>query len=113
MHRYTFSVMFAALMLLGGAVQAQDRCDTLGDFPEAGLCNAYCTAMGCNLINDGDPLSSPQASEAACRNVAATFLSFRDGVPRRDVDPVVAMNTLDNGFCKCPPDTVPPNCDPI
>ena len=109
MHRFTFSIMFAALMVLGGAAQAQDfRCDNLGDFPEAGLCDAYCVAMDCDLINDWDPLSSPQASEAACRNVAATFLSFLTGVPRREVDPVVAMDTLDNEYCACPGGEVPP-----
>ena len=110
MHRYILSLMVAALMVLGGAAQAQDACSQLGDFPEAGLCNAYCVAMDCDLINDADPLSSPQASEAACKNVAVSFLSLHDGIPRRDVDPVAAMNTLDDEHCtgQCPGGGVPP-----
>ena len=111
MHRITLSTMFAVLMVFGGVAQAQDSlCDNLGDYPEAGLCDAYCVAMDCDLIGDGDPLSSPQASEAACRNVAATFLSFLDGVPRREVDPVVAMDTLDDEYCRV--GCRPPDCDP-
>ncbi len=49
-------MMFAALMLFGGAAQAQDICDTLGDYPEAGFCDAYCVAMDCDLIGDADPI---------------------------------------------------------
>ena len=104
MRRFTLSAMVASLMVLGGAAQAQDRCDILGDYTEAGLCSAYCAAMDCDLIGDGDPISSPQASEAACRNVAVSFFSFLTGVPQRDVNPVEAMDMLDNDFCSsvCP-----------
>ena len=112
MRRLTLSAMVAALMVLGGAAQAQDSCHRLGDVPEAGLCGAYCGAMDCDLINDGDVFTSPQASENACRNVAASFLSLLDGVPRRDVDLVEAMSTLDFFCPDCPPGTIPPDCLP-
>ncbi len=109
MHKFTLSAMVASLMVLGGAVQAQSLCETLGDSPAVGLCNAYCVHMDCDLINDGDPFSSPQASEAACRNVAASFLSLHTGVSRTLVDIVAAIKILD-GFCTvtCPDGEVPP-----
>ncbi len=111
MRRFTLSAMVASLMVLGGAAQAQDRCDILGDYTEAGLCSAYCAAMDCDLIGDGDPFSSPQASEAACRNVAASFLSLLTGVSRKLVDIVAAIEILDNlctGVETCPDGEVPP-----
>lgn len=38
-----------------------------------GMCNAYCEAMDCELANDGDPLTAPSASAAACDKVANRF----------------------------------------
>ena len=106
MYKFTLSMMFAALMVLGSAAQAQDRCDRLGQSTEASLCRVYCRTLDCDSINDGDPFTAPQASENGCRNIAANFLAKLDGVKKTDVDPVEAMEVLDFGHCgRCrPPD---------
>ena len=107
MHRFTFSVVIAALMALSGAAQAVDLCDTLGDYPETGLCQAYCSGMNC-----GSP--DARATEAACRNVATTFASFSLGISRRDVtsgETDDAINLLDNNLCRCPDGTFLPCAD--
>lgn len=111
MRRLILVPIFAALMVLGGAAQAQDICDDpfFELFPaEVGLCRAYCTHMECDLINDGDPLSAPQASANACGNVAVSFFALLDGVKRGDVDLGAAVTELDVSFCD--PDSCPPNC---
>ncbi len=114
MHRFTLvPMMFASLMVLSGAAQAQDKCDdpNLGLFPaEVSMCQAYCTHMDCDNINDGDPLSSPQASQNACGNVAVSLIAIVEGIARRDVDPVEAMSTLDDVYCPelCPDGSLPP-----
>jgi hypothetical protein len=38
-----------------------------------GWCNAYCEAMDCELANDGDPLTEPNASATACSKVRTKF----------------------------------------
>lgn len=38
-----------------------------------GWCNAYCEAMDCELANDGDPLTEPNASANACGKVRSKF----------------------------------------
>ncbi|MCA9651021.1 MAG: hypothetical protein H6712_24690 [Myxococcales bacterium] len=44
-----------------------------------GLCNAYCEAMDCELANDGDPSTEPNASAQACSQVASKFDQVSDG----------------------------------
>ncbi len=97
------------LLTFGAAAKAEDKCDTIGDYPEAGLCKAYCSAMKCDSLTDA------KATEAACRNVATTFVSFRLIKPRRDVtsgetaDAIVELNTnlCCVTDCPCDPDTNP------
>src|SRR6478672_895424 len=38
-----------------------------------GHCNAYCEAMDCDLANDGDPSTNPNASATACSKVRSKF----------------------------------------
>ena len=108
MHRYILSVTVASLMMLGGAAQADDICSGLGDFPESGLCDAYCVAMDCDLLDDDNESTSPQASEAACEQVAISFYSFLEGIPRSQVVPEHAICILDNNFCWPRHDVPPP-----
>lgn len=73
---------FPLLLLGSGAALAQ----TPDGFPPAletvcdretgsafGWCNAYCEAMDCDLANDGDPLTEPHVSAAACGKVRTRF----------------------------------------
>ena len=108
MHKYILSVIFASLLMLGGAAQAANICDTLGDYPEAAFCEAYCVAMNCDLTDENGETSSSQASAAACSKVATNFISFLDLIPRSEVDPVAAMDTLDNDYCTCTGGGCPP-----
>lgn len=40
-----------------------------------GLCNAYCNAMKCQLLNDNDDNTNPHANQTACEKVEANFIS--------------------------------------
>ena len=44
-------------------------CNTQMSGAPFGLCNAFCEAMDCELENDGDPLTEPNASSTACNRV--------------------------------------------
>lgn len=39
-----------------------------------GLCNAYCEAMDCELLDDGDDETWPNASTTACLRVKVNFI---------------------------------------
>ena len=41
-----------------------------------GLCNAYCEAMDCELLDDGDEFTSPNASATACLKVKDNFIKI-------------------------------------
>ncbi len=41
-----------------------------------GLCNAYCEAMDCELLDDGDPFTFPNASAQACLKVKDNFIKI-------------------------------------
>ncbi len=71
-----------ALLLVGTGVLAQ----TPDGLPPAGetvcdnesgaaygLCNAYCEAMDCELANDSNPNTEPNASATACSKVRSKF----------------------------------------
>ena len=60
-----------------------------------GLCNAYCEAMDCELLDDGDPETSPSASPKACYRVKNNFIKVTGEVPPCDCPP-------DNGQLGCP-----------
>ena len=41
-----------------------------------GLCNAYCEAMDCELLGDGDPNTNPNASATACNKVKDKYIQL-------------------------------------
>lgn len=41
-----------------------------------GLCNAYCEAMDCELLDDGDDFTNPNASVNACMKVKDNFMKI-------------------------------------
>lgn len=76
------TLTFALLLTGAGAALAQ----TPDGFPPSletvcdaetgsayGHCNAYCEAMDCELANDSDPLTTPNASATACSKVRSKF----------------------------------------
>lgn len=80
----SFLLMIALLAALGagmayaktpdGKTPAEETvCDHLSG-SAFGLCNAYCEAMDCELLNDGDDDTWPKASVAACLRVKANFI---------------------------------------
>lgn len=80
-------VALAALLAVPAAAQTPDglppALETVCDAESGaafGWCNAYCEAMDCELANDDDPLSEPNASAAACGKVRTKFqqLTGRD-----------------------------------
>lgn len=62
-----------------------------------GLCNAYCEAMDCELLDDGLNETSPNASTVACLKVKNNFIKITGEVPPCDCPP-------DNGQLGCPCD---------
>jgi len=57
----------------GDPPSVETVCD--GEFGRAfGLCSAYCEAMDCDLANDGDPNTSPNASNTACGNIRDKYM---------------------------------------
>ena len=48
-----------------------------------GLCNAYCEAMDCELLDDGDDTTFPNASEQACLQVKDSFIRITGEVMKR------------------------------
>ena len=92
----------AGISFTAGPVLANDNCDNprFGLFPgEVGMCRAYCSHLDCDNIFDGDPLSSPQASQNACINIAISFMSMVLDLKRWEIDPVDAIVTLDSNHC--------------
>lgn len=77
------TILVAALAVLVAAPVAAQTPDGLPPALETvcdaesgaafGWCNAYCEAMDCELANDGDPLTTPNASANACNKVRTKF----------------------------------------
>lgn len=94
------TLAFSLLLLASGAVLAQTpdgvppALETVCDRETGsafGWCNAYCEAMDCDLANDGDPLTEPNASAAACRKVRTRFEQATGrGMPCDDPCPCTA-----------------------
>ncbi len=79
-----FALVLAAALAPGAAIaQTADGqtpaeetvCDELSG-AAFGLCNAYCEAMDCELLDDGDESTSPNASEKACLRVKNNFIKI-------------------------------------
>ena len=123
----------AAVMLLsGGATYAQTAdgqtpaeevvCDHLSG-AAYGLCTAYCEAMDCELLDDGDDTTSPNASEKACLRVKNNFIKItgeaslpcdicppdagQEGCPCTSDFDCAGDLTCDAGLC-----TTPEQCPP-
>jgi hypothetical protein len=76
------TLAFALLLIGTGAALAQTpdgltpALETVCDAETGaayGLCNAYCEAMDCELANDSDPFTEPNASATACSKVRTKF----------------------------------------
>jgi hypothetical protein len=85
--RRSILLILAIGIMMGGAgaLQAQtadgftpaeeEVCDIFSG-AAFGLCNAYCEAMDCELLDDGDELTSPNASATACLKVKDNFIKI-------------------------------------
>lgn len=84
-HRRIWCVLF--LLVATGGITSPATAQTPDDEPPSleaicdletgaayGTCNAYCEAMDCELLTDGNPETSPNASEKACMRVKANFV---------------------------------------
>ena len=76
------TLIFALLLVCTGAAVAQTpdglppALETVCDAETGsafGWCNSYCEAMDCELANDSDPLTEPNASATACGKVRTKF----------------------------------------
>ncbi|MCP3961581.1 MAG: hypothetical protein GY719_27380 [bacterium] len=74
-------VVFAGGTPDGEPPSVEEDCDIYRNQPGPafGLCNAYCEAMDCELANDGDPNTNPNANERACERVLARFVDATNG----------------------------------
>ena len=104
MYKYLLAMLVASFMALSNAATAEDQCDTLGNSPEAGLCQAYCSGMNC------DSPAESKATESACRDVATNFSALilskrRNDVTVGEID--FATDQLHTELCvPC----IPPDC---
>lgn len=81
----TMAVLAALAALSAGTAYAQtpdgqtpaeeEVCNELSG-AAFGLCNAYCEAMDCELLDDGDDSTWPSASEKACLKVKDNFIKI-------------------------------------
>jgi len=94
------TLAFSLLLLASGGARAQTpdgvppALETVCDRETGsafGWCTAYCEAMDCDLANDGDPLTEPNASAAACGQVLTRFEQATGrGMPCDDPCPCTA-----------------------